>query len=102
MKLLASALDYDGTIAHHDALDPGVLSALAEVRSNGVLLIVVTGRTIEALRTVAGNLHFADCIVSENGAIFEFPHTGYRSSLGPSVPRPLITELRKHGIVFDT
>jgi hydroxymethylpyrimidine pyrophosphatase-like HAD family hydrolase len=38
MKLLALALDYDGTIAKHDALDPEVLSALAEIRSQGVLV----------------------------------------------------------------
>jgi hydroxymethylpyrimidine pyrophosphatase-like HAD family hydrolase len=102
MKLLALALDYDGTIAHHDVLDPGVLSALAEIRSKGVLVIVVTGRTVDALRTVAGNLHFADCVIAENGAVIEFPHTGYRSNLGPPVPQRLIMELRKQGIVFDT
>lgn len=102
MKLLALALDYDGTIAHHDVLDAEVLGALAEIRSKGVLVILVTGRTLHALRSVAGNLHFADCVVAENGAVIDFPHSGYRSSLGPPVPQPLIAELRKQGIVFDT
>lgn len=101
MKLLALALDYDGTIAHRDVLDGEVLSALAEIRSKGVLVIVVTGRTVGALRAVAGNLHFADCVVAENGAVIEFPHSGYRSSVGPPVPQSLTTELRKQGIVFD-
>jgi hydroxymethylpyrimidine pyrophosphatase-like HAD family hydrolase len=101
MRLLALALDYDGTIADHNVLDPGVRSALAEIRSKGVLVILVTGRTLEALSTVAGSLHFADCVVAENGAVVEFPQSGYRSSLATPVPQPLITELRKQGIVFD-
>lgn len=101
MKLLALALDYDGTIADHDVLDPEVLRAIAEIRSKGVLVIVVTGRTLDALRMVAGNLHFADCVVAENGAVIEFPHSGYHASLGQPVPQPLITELRKQRIVFD-
>jgi hypothetical protein len=33
MKLLTLALDFDGTIARNDVLDPGVRQAIAEVRS---------------------------------------------------------------------
>jgi hypothetical protein len=32
--------------------------------------------------------------------VIDFPHSGYRSSLGPPVPQALITELRKQGIFF--
>ena len=100
MKLLALALNYDGTIARHDVLDPEVLSVLAEIRSTGVLVILVTGRILDDLRRVAGSLHFADCVVVENGAVLEFPHSGYRSNLASPVPQAFITELRKQGIDF--
>ena len=35
MKLGVIALDYDGTIAQHDRLDPGVRDAIADARTRG-------------------------------------------------------------------
>ena len=43
MKLSVLALDYDGTVARHDALDPGVRAAIAAARTAGIVVLLVTG-----------------------------------------------------------
>jgi hypothetical protein len=58
MKLSAVALDYDGTIARGDVLDPSGRAAIAVARSNGAIVVLVTGRILDELRRVAGDLHF--------------------------------------------
>ena len=60
MKLSVLALDYDGTIAQHDTIDPSVRDAIAAARTHGMLVLLVTGRILDELRRVAGDLHFVD------------------------------------------
>ena len=60
MRLSAIALDYDGTVARCDALDPSVRGAIAAARTKGIAVLLVTGRILEELRRVAGDLHFVD------------------------------------------
>jgi hydroxymethylpyrimidine pyrophosphatase-like HAD family hydrolase len=43
----ALALDYDGTIARGDALDPAVREAIAAARTAGLTVLLVTGRILE-------------------------------------------------------
>ena len=64
MKLSAFALDYDGTIAQGDRLDPAVREAIADARTVGVTVLLVTGRILEELQRVAGDLHFVDGVVA--------------------------------------
>ena len=63
MKLSVLALDYDGTVARDDRLDPSVREAIAEARRRGIKVMLVTGRTVNALRRVAGELNFVDGVV---------------------------------------
>ena len=98
MKLSVLALDYDGTVAHADALDPAVRAAIAAARTRGIVVILVTGRILDELRRVAGDLHFVDGVVAENGAVIHFPNSGRTSALAPSVPDTLLTELRRRAI----
>lgn len=100
MKLSAIALDYDGTIARHDVLDPGVRHAISEARSRGIFVLIVTGRILDELRRVAGDLHFVDAVIAENGAVVHFPDKGITSSLAPPVPPAMVAELRRRGLVF--
>jgi hydroxymethylpyrimidine pyrophosphatase-like HAD family hydrolase len=51
-------LDYDGTIARHDRLDPAVLDAIGMAHRLGVRVLLVTGRVLADLRRVAGELRF--------------------------------------------
>ena len=102
MKLSTLALDFDGTIARNDVLDPEVRQAIAEVRAQGIVVVLVTGRILEDLRRVAGDLHFVDAVVAENGAVIEFPDSGYSKSAGQPLPAALLNELRREGILFTT
>jgi hydroxymethylpyrimidine pyrophosphatase-like HAD family hydrolase len=98
MKLGVIALDYDGTIAQHDRLDPGVRDAIADARTRGITVFIVTGRSLDELRRVAGDLHFVDVVVAENGAVLHFPGNDYTAVLGAPSPATLIDELRRRGI----
>src|SRR5687768_17692215 len=98
MKLFALALDYDGTIAAHDQLDPQVREAIATARRRNIAVILVTGRILDELRRVAGDLHFVDAVVAENGAVLHYPESGHTSQLAPGVPADLIDELVRRGV----
>ena len=43
--------------------------------------MLVTGRTLNELRRVAGELNFVDGVVAENGAIVHFPNGGLTAPL---------------------
>lgn len=101
MRFSVLALDFDGTIAQNDVLDPGVRQAISELRAQGIVVLIVTGRILEDLRRVAGDLHFVDGVVAENGAVMEFPDTGYSTALGPPPPSRLLEELRRGGVSFS-
>jgi hypothetical protein len=98
MKLTALALDYDGTIATRDTLAAPVRDAIALARTNGLTVLLVTGRILEELRRVAGEVHFVDGVVAENGAVMYFPSSGHTSLLAPPVPDAFVRELQRRGI----
>lgn len=100
MTLSVLALDYDGTIADNDTLDPSVRTSIAFAREQGVIVLLVTGRTLPELRRVAGDLHFVDGVVAENGAIVHFPDTDYTLSVAPPIPEAVVAELRRRGLAF--
>ncbi|MGA7794859.1 MAG: HAD hydrolase family protein [Candidatus Acidiferrales bacterium] len=99
MKFSVLALDYDGTIARNGSLDPDVRSAIADVRSRGIAVVLVTGRNLEELRQMTGGLGFVDAVVAENGAVLSFS-SGNSRSLGHPAPPIFLDELRRRGIEF--
>ena len=100
MKLSVVALDYDGTIARDGVLEPSVRDAIAAVRTRGIVVLLVTGRTLDELGRVAGDLHFVDGVIAENGALFHFPDTGRTAVLAPAIPETFVAEVRQRGIPF--
>lgn len=100
MKLSVIALDYDGTIAQVDVLDPSVREAIAAARTRGIVVLLVTGRILQELQRVAGDLHFVDGVIAENGAVLHFPGSGRTSGLAPLLPDGFVAELRRRGIPF--
>ncbi len=100
MKLLAIALDYDGTIARNDVLDNSVREAISQLRARNIVVLIVTGRILSELRQVAGDLHFVDAVVAENGAVIEFTDSGYSKLLGQAPPASLLDGLQRQGIPF--
>jgi hydroxymethylpyrimidine pyrophosphatase-like HAD family hydrolase len=99
LKFLVLALDYDGTIARDGVLDPDVRQAIAGLRARGIIVILVTGRILEDLRRVCGELHFVDAVVAENGAFIAFPGSGYTNALAPAPPPNLLAELRAQNVI---
>jgi hydroxymethylpyrimidine pyrophosphatase-like HAD family hydrolase len=93
-------LDYDGTIALSDRLEPSVRDAIAAVRRQGIIVLLVTGRILDELRGVAGDLHFVDGVVAENGAVVHFTDNGRTTILAPAIPETFLLELRRRGIPF--
>jgi hydroxymethylpyrimidine pyrophosphatase-like HAD family hydrolase len=74
VKLSAIALDYDGTIARDDVLDPSIRDAIAAARSRGIVVLLVTGRILEELRRVAGEHDDACCsAISKMAVSFRSP-----------------------------
>jgi hypothetical protein len=100
MKFGVLALDYDGTIAIDGALNPQVRAAIAEVRAAGVVVLLVTGRVLDDLRRLAGDLRFVDAVVAENGAVVVYPMTGHSMVLGSRPPERFLDELRQRQIAI--
>ena len=101
MKLSVIALDYDGTIARHDRLDAAMTRAIADARRRGIAVMLVTGRRLDDLRRVAGELHFLDGVVAENGALVHFPDGGLTTTLAPPIPPAFLARLQRDGIPFQ-
>ncbi len=98
MKLAAVAIDYDGTIAVDGAFDRDVRNAIAQLRLHGIAVILVTGRRLDELRKVAGNLGCFTAIVAENGAVLFFPESGRTAIIGHAPNAQFIDALRRRGI----
>jgi hydroxymethylpyrimidine pyrophosphatase-like HAD family hydrolase len=98
MKFSVLAIDCDGTIAQNDRIDPLARQAIAELRAQGITIVLVTGRILSELRRIAGDLHFVDAVVGENGAVIEFPDSGYSRVLGPPPSAELIAALGREGL----
>jgi hydroxymethylpyrimidine pyrophosphatase-like HAD family hydrolase len=98
MKLSVLALDYDGTITKGDAIEPSVRDAISAARTNGIVVLLVTGRTLEELERVAGPLHFVDGVIAENGAVMFFPDSGRLTTHAPLVDDTFVKELQRRQI----
>src|SRR5579863_5363038 len=99
MKFGVLALDYDGTIARDGVLDLDVRTAIEEVRKHGIAVVIVTGRILSELEQVAGDLHFVDAVVGENGAVMWFAN-GHRRQLAYSTSTQFLQELTRRGLEF--
>lgn len=97
MKLAAVALDYDGTIAVNGAFDPGAREAIAQLRLHGIVVVLVTGRRLDELTKVAGNLGCFNAIVAENGAVLYFPESGRHAIIGHAPSARFIDALQRRG-----
>jgi len=101
MRFTVLALDYDGTIARNDVLDPDVRKAIADARERGITVVIVTGRILDDLRRVAGDLGFVDAVVAENGAVVAFPEAGRSMTLAAPAPQLLVDDLRRRGLSIE-
>jgi len=81
----AVAVDLDGTLADGEVA-PDTLAAVDQVRSQGVQVILVTGRIMSELRAAFPEVeHHVDAVVAENGAVV-FTAAGVRELAAPVDP----------------
>jgi len=73
MKYLALASDYDGTLAADGVVSSHTLAAIAQWRSTGRKLILITGRRLDDLLPTFPDIACCDCVVTENGAAIYDP-----------------------------
>jgi hydroxymethylpyrimidine pyrophosphatase-like HAD family hydrolase len=103
MKLSVVALDYDGTISDAAGqLDGTVRKSIVELRSRGIVVLIVTGRRLEHLREGIGDLGVVDAVIAENGAVVAFPASGRTMSLGRPLSQDFIKELEANALPFVT
>ena len=98
MRFLALACDYDGTLAHHGAVDDVVIAALERLKQSGRRLVLVTGRQYEDLRAVFPRTELFDRIVTENGAVLVRPAEKEERLLAEPPPESFIRTLREHKV----
>lgn len=93
MFFLALAADFDGTLAHHGAVEPGTVEALERLKAAGRRLVLVTGREVSDLRRVFPELPLFDRVVAENGGVILDPATGHERAIAPAPPAALVQKL---------
>lgn len=99
MRLHVFATDYDGTLAEGGVAVPEALEALRRLRRSGRRPILVTGRTMDELRTVFDELELFDAIVAENGAVTYDPVHRTMRQLAEPPPPEFVAALRAHCVV---
>src|SRR5687768_10162585 len=82
-------------------MDTTVRRAIKEVREDGIVTILVTGRILSELRSVMGDLRLFDSIVAENGAVVAFPNAGRSAAIGHAPQPAFLQELRQRNILFS-
>lgn len=95
----AIATDLDGTIAEDDVISVDALDAIKQARYQGLSVVLVTGRTLQALREQFPGLvdHF-DAVVAENGAVLLA--AGRERPLAEPVSPALAQALSARGVPF--
>jgi hydroxymethylpyrimidine pyrophosphatase-like HAD family hydrolase len=93
MFFLALAADYDGTIAHHGAVDKKTCNSLKRLKQTGRRLILVTGRELAELKHAFPEVSMFDRVVAENGAVIYDPTSGGEAVLAPPPPPGFVEKL---------
>jgi hypothetical protein len=100
VKFSALAVDYDGTAAEEGRIAPEVRTVIGTLRSQGITVVLVTGRIVADLRGLLGDLRLFNAIVAENGAVVLFPESGRTQVLGAAPPAHFLEELNRRGVEF--
>lgn len=95
MHYVALATDFDGTLAHHGAVDADTIAALERLRAAARKVILVTGRELPDLLLVMPRLDLFDLVVAENGALLYHPATREERPLAEPPPGRFVERLRE-------
>lgn len=100
MRLRGIACDYDRTLAKQGRVAPKTVGALQRARVSGRKMILITGRTVDDLRTVFSELSVFDMVVAENGALLFDPARGSEEYLCAAPPERFLRGLREQRVPF--
>jgi hypothetical protein len=98
MRFHVLATDYDGTLAHHGAVDDATISSVDGLRRSGRRAILVTGRQVEDLKRVCPELEIFDRVVAENGAVLYRPASKETRVLAEAPPAEFVQALIRRGV----
>lgn len=98
MNFRALALDYDGTLAWHGAVDEPTIAALQRLKASGRQLLMVTGREVPELLETFPRSDLFDLIVAENGALLYTPSNQQYDLLAPPPPPRFGQMLKDRGV----
>src|SRR5437870_1015725 len=98
MKPRVLALDFDGTIAEHDAINADTAAAIREARGAGLLTVLVTGRILSDLDALFRDPPPFDAIVAENGAVLRLPGLPSPITFSRRPDPRFLAELSRRGI----
>jgi hydroxymethylpyrimidine pyrophosphatase-like HAD family hydrolase len=99
MRYVALACDYDGTLATQGKVEDDVIKVLTEVVASGRYLILLTGRTLEALFEIFPDVDLFEYVICENGAVLYRPATKVAKLLAEPPPGVFIERLRARDVV---
>ena len=71
--LILLAMDLDGTLAEDGQVAPETWQMLQLAKTSGLVLILVTGRTLDSFLSEGPFAELCEAIVAENGAVVLFP-----------------------------
>lgn len=93
----AIATDHDGTLTDHGDLSVRTRAQLAQARSSGLAVVLVTGRRWSELRSIVPGVEaLFDAVVCENGAVIDIG--GDHHPLHPPIEPKLIDDLVGAGV----
>lgn len=81
------SVPFRARLARSPRIRPGLPAAAASFGS----VLLVTGRILDERRRVAGDLHFVDGVVAENGAVIHFPTPGTHRRRAASMAERVMT-----------
>jgi hydroxymethylpyrimidine pyrophosphatase-like HAD family hydrolase len=99
MRYSVLAVDYDGTLASRGWVDEGTKEALRQVKASGRRVILATGRELDGLRRVFGDLALFDAVVVENGGVLHDPVRDETTLLCPPASPRFIAALKERGVI---
>ena len=97
-NLRALATDFDGTLAHHGAVDESTLRAMERLKHAGFRIILVTGRELNEFLAIFPEVEIFDLAVMENGALLYRPQKGEAVPLCEPPPSEFVARLHAAGL----
>jgi hypothetical protein len=98
MRYAALACDYDGTLACDGIVGERTIEALRWLKERSVLLVMVTGRTLEELLAIFPEVSLFERVVAENGAVLYRPGMREYRILASPPAEKFIEQLIQRGV----